>query len=335
MGDSMTKIETTAIDLTKGKIKFFLTSLTTDELMSTCKISRVNEKTEQGFQRALDTVRASKIAKYLNDGKVIPGALILSCQKDGDIKYDDNTQKLTIKGSDGLFMVIDGQHRLYGSYIAYGAGNKTRIPVCILSGLNRQEEIEYFIDINSNQKGVPKTLRIELTKYLVEEGSLEGIRLKLFEDLSDNFDSPLLGRLSASQKGRGYITHVPFQAALDRVLQISPLKDLPYEDKLILIKNYLFGVKENLVEIGYQDKLFQATFFQSIFRVFEQACSVAMTVGSNYKKETFVALFNVLQKINYELHSGTNEQAIAALEKDISALLDIEVKLKISKRDLF
>lgn len=60
-----------------------------------------------------------------------------------------------------------------------------------------------------------------------------------------------------------------------------------------------------------------------------------MTVGSNYKKETFVALFNVLQKINYELHSGTNEQAIAALEKDISALLDIEVKLKISNRDLF
>ncbi|MES0253785.1 hypothetical protein KDV85_26485, partial [Citrobacter freundii] len=69
--------------------------------------------------------------------------------------------------------------------------------------------------------------------------------------------------------------------------------------------------------------------------VFEQACSVAMTVGSNYKKETFVSLFNVLQKINYELHSGTNEQAITALEKDISALLDIEVKLKISKRNLF
>ncbi|WP_256661764.1 hypothetical protein [Klebsiella michiganensis] len=119
------------------------------------------------------------------------------------------------------------------------------------------------------------------------------------------------------------------------MLQISPLKDLPYEDKLILIKNYLFGVKENLIEVGSQEKLFQATFFQSIFRVFEQACSVAMTVGSNYKKETFVSLFNVLQKINYELHSGTNEQAITALEKDISALLDIEVKLKISKRNLF
>ncbi|HIB8524894.1 TPA: DGQHR domain-containing protein [Enterobacter cloacae] len=331
----MSKIVTTAIDLSKGNIKFFLTSLTTNELMSTCKISRVNEKTEQGFQRTLDTARASKIAKYLKDGKVIPGALILSCQKDDDISYDEKNQRLIIEGSAGLFMVIDGQHRLYGSYMAYETDNKTRIPVCILSGLNRQEEIEYFIDINSNQKGVPKTLRIELTKYLVEEGSLEGIRLKLFEDLSDHPDSPLLGRLSASQKGRGYITHVPFQAALDRVLQISPLKDLPYDDKLVLIKNYLYGVKENLVEVGNQDKLFQATFFQAIFRVFEQACSVAITVGSNYKKETFTSLFNVLQKINYELHSGTNDQAITALEKDVSALLDIEVKLKISKRDLF
>ncbi|MBK0015198.1 DGQHR domain-containing protein [Kosakonia cowanii] len=331
----MSKIETTAINLTKGDIKFFLTSLTTNELMSTCKISRVNEKAEQGFQRTLDTARASKIAKYLNDGKVIPGALILSCQRDSDVEYDEKTQKLIITRSEGLFMVIDGQHRLYGSYIAYKEDDKTRIPVCILSGLNRQEEIEYFIDINSNQKGVPKTLRIELTKYLVEEGSLEGIRLKLFDDLSDNLDSPLSGRLSASQKGRGYITHVPFQAALDRVLQISPLKDLPYDDKLILIKNYLFGVKVNLVEVGSQEKLFQATFFQSIFRVFEQACSIAMTIGSNYKKETFVSLFNVLQKINYELHSGTNDQAITALEKDISALLDIEVKIKISNRNLF
>lgn len=331
----MSQIETTAIDLTKGKIKFYLTSLTTSDLMRICKISRVSEKAEQGFQRTLDTARATKISKYLNDGKVIPGALILSCQKDDDITYDEKTQKLIIEGSEGLFMVIDGQHRLYGSYMAYGNDDTIRIPVCILSGLNRQEEIEYFIDINSNQKGVPKTLRIELTKYLVEEGSLEGIRLKLFDDLSDNSDSPLLGRLSASQKGRGYITHVPFQASLDRVLQISPLKDLPYEDKLSLIKNYLFGVKENLVEVGSQDKLFQATFFQAIFRVFEQACSVAMTIGSNYKKESFVSIFNVLQKINFELHSGTNEQAITALEKDISALLDIEVKVKISNRNLF
>lgn len=331
----MSKIETTAINLSKGNIKFFLTSLTTNELMSTCKISRVNEKAEQGFQRTLDNARASKIAKYLKDGKVIPGALILSCQRDDAIKYDNDAQRLLITASEGLFMVIDGQHRLYGSYMAYEGDDKTRIPVCILSGLNRQEEIEYFIDINSNQKGVPKTLRIELTKYLVEEGSLEGIRLKLFEDLSDNSDSPLLGRLSASQKGRGYITHVPFQVALDRVLQVSPLKDLPYEDKLILIKNYLFGVKENLIEVGNQDKLFQATFFQAIFRVFEQACSVAMTVGSNYKKDTFLSLFNILQKINFELHSGTNEQAVTSLEKDISALLDVEVKLNISKRNLF
>lgn len=331
----MNTLTKTAIDLSRGNIKFYITSMFIDELLQTAKVSRVNEDLENGFQRTLDEVRARRISKYLKDEKIIPGALILSCQNTELLKFDAENEKLSFPSEAGLFLVIDGQHRLYGSALAKDQIPELKIPVCILSGLKKPEEIQYFIDINSNQKGVPKTLRIELTKYLVEEDSLEGTRLRLFEELNSTDNSPLQGRLSSSQKGRGFITHVPFEQALNRVLIISPLKDLDYGKKYQLISNYVSGVKNNLVEIGQQQKIFQAAFFQAIFRVFEKACSSAMTFKGNYKEEAFTQVFEVLQKIDFDVHSGTNDQAITNLERDILDLLDVDLKSKLPQQDLF
>jgi len=331
----MNILKKTAINLSRGKVGFYLTSMTTDELISTSKVSRVNEDLQEGFQRTLDETRAKRISRYLQDEKIIPGALILSCQDPKKITFDPTEEKISFPEEEGLFLVIDGQHRLYGSALAKHFIDDLKVPVCILSGLEKAEEIQYFIDINSNQKGVPKTLRIELTKYLVEEDSLEGTRLRLFEELNSKDDSPLVGRLSSTQKGRGYITHVPFETALNRVLLISPLKDLDYDKKYQLLRNYISGVKNNLIEIGQQQKIYQAGFFQAIFRNFEQCCSLAMTYKGNYKEETFTEVFEILQKLDFDVHSGTNEQAILGLQRDMQDLLEIELKSKLPQQDLF
>lgn len=331
----MSSIETVAIDLSRGGAKFYLTSMTPDVLFKTAKVSRVNEDVKAGFQRTLDETRAKRISKYLSENKIIPGAIILSCQYPEKLDYDKEKGTITFPTQEGLFLVIDGQHRMYGSFLAKESIEDLKIPICILSGLSRSEEIQYFIDINSNQKGVPKTLRIELTKYLVEEDSLDGTRLKLFEDLNSDENSPFYGRLSSSQKGRGYITHVPFEISFNRLLQISPLKDLDYDKKYQLINNYTLGVLKNLKEIGGEQRLYQATFFQAIFRVFEKSCSLAITYNGNYKVEAFESIFEVLQKIDYDAHSGTNEQSITNLEKDIFELLELEMRAKLTQQDLF
>lgn len=57
--------------------------------------------------------------------------------------------------------IIDGQHRLYGySDSPYAKTNS--IPVVAFVDLDRQEQIKLFMDINENQKSVPKTLRVTL-----------------------------------------------------------------------------------------------------------------------------------------------------------------------------
>lgn len=324
-----------AFDLSRANTGFFLTALDTQALFPLCRVERVAANPDEGFQRQLDTPRAKRIAKYLQD-RVIPGAIILSAQAGYEPTFDVATQELEISDAPGSLLVIDGQHRLYGSKIAADAlcGPNVTLPVCILTGLSLTDEVQYFIDVNSTAKGVPKTLRIELTKFLVSQDSIEDIRLRLFRDLNAESDSPLCGKLSAEQRGPGYLSHVPFEVAINKILVSDHLKDLEYDRKKALIKNYLSGVYTNLLELGVPQKLTQSAFFQAIFRTFDKACDSALLFRHNFKAEAFNYVFEALLRINFDYHTGTNDEAIANLEKDLIDKLDIDKKSKISN-DLF
>lgn len=323
-----------AFNLSRNNVGFYLTAMTPEVLFKLSRVERVSENPEEGFQRQLEETRANKIAKYFEQ-KIIPGAIILSAQPEARILYDEEKEELEIDNENGSLLVIDGQHRLFGAYKAHKSGvDNIKLPVCILTNLNLIDEIQYFVDINSTQKGVPKTLRIELTRFLVESESIDDIRLRLFKDLNSEPDSVLCGKMSAEQKGPGYLSHVPFEIAINKVLSTEKMKDLDYDGKKTLLKNYLFGVYENLEEMDATNKISQSAFFQSIFRVFEKACENTYFYKRNFKKESFSFTFESLQKINFDLHSGSNDEAIRNLEKDIIDKLDIDRKSKIPS-DLF
>jgi DNA sulfur modification protein DndB len=62
--------------------------------------------------------------------------------------------------------IIDGQHRLYGySNSKYKETNA--IPVVAFLDLNRSEQVKLFMEINENQKSVPKNLRTTLNADLL------------------------------------------------------------------------------------------------------------------------------------------------------------------------
>lgn len=315
-----------AFNLSREGVGLYLIAVKPSEIFHFTRVSRVDEDPEAGFQRALEQHRVKRIAEYINDGKVVPGAVILSAQDPNRISFNEATGKIQFPGEAGFFLVIDGQHRLYGSLRAEEDFNaEIKIPVCILSNLTHAEEVQYFIDINGNQKGVTKTLRIELTKFLVEEESIDAIRLRLFDDLNTDPESPLFGHLSATRRGVGVISHVPFKAALDKVLDKDPLKKFEYEKKKKLLNNYLTGVFNNLAEVDQEKRIYQSAFFQSIFRVFEKACEITLMYHRNYSQKSFDSIFKFLQDINYDSHSGSNEETIINLAKEISLMLDVSL----------
>jgi DGQHR domain-containing protein len=320
-----------AFDLSRVHVGFFLTALDVESLYPLCRVERVANNSTEGFQRLLDAPRARRIAKYL-ESKVIPGSIILSAQQGFEPTFDPVAGELTLSDAPGSLLVIDGQHRLYGAFLASEAYplEEIKLPVCILTDLSLTEEVQYFIDVNSTAKGVPKTLRIELTKFLVTQDSIDDIRLRLFRDLNVDPDSPLCGKLTAEQKGPGYLSHVPFEIAINKILAGERVRDLEYDEKKMLIKNFLIGAYQNLLEDNIASKLTQSAFFQAIFRVFDKACDNALFLRGNYKAETFEYVFEALHRIDFEYHTGTNDQSVNELEKDLLEKLDLDKKSKMS-----
>ena len=49
---------------------------------------------------------------------VIPGAIILSASTDANLKYDAQAREISFLRKTPAFLVIDGQHRLYGAHLA-------------------------------------------------------------------------------------------------------------------------------------------------------------------------------------------------------------------------
>lgn len=299
----------------------YVTVMKAKNIFEISKVSRVDSNPKEGYQRLLNKKRAEDIAQYLSDGNIIPGAIILSAQKGCNVDYDEPTNKISIDNTEGGLFVIDGQHRLYGASLCE---SDILLPVCIFSGLDLKQEVQYFLDINSNQKGVPKTLRIELLKFLSEPESVEAVLIQLFKDLGEELDSPLYGKTSATTSAPRKISHVPFQSALESLIDGKTLRKFDYEKKKTLIKNYLLAVSEVLNQMEGNDKrITSSAFFQAIFKIFEEVCSYSLMYYRNYQQSSFEKIMEGIQKIDFDKHSGSNQQTINQMANELQTLIEI------------
>ncbi|OYO28556.1 DGQHR domain-containing protein [Janthinobacterium sp. PC23-8] len=315
----MATIKVHAFNIGNGNVDFYLTAMTAKEIFQFSKVSRVDEDPNVGYQRFLSEKRATAIAEYIDAGNILPGAIVLSAQENAQLSFKDDILSINLEA--GSFFVIDGQHRLYGSE---KAANEIRLPVCILDGLDHREEVQYFLDINSTQKGVPKTLRIELMKFLSEPDSIDAIRNRLFKDLNESPESPLYDRMSATSSGPGRLSLVPFQAAVDPLLTGDILGQFTYEDKKRLLINYLSAVERVLDKVdGKSGRLVTSAFFQAVFKVFDKVCHLSIMHCKNYSTDAMTQILDGISSVDMDRHSGSNQQAINELAAELSTLLEI------------
>ncbi|MBI2388606.1 MAG: DGQHR domain-containing protein [Deltaproteobacteria bacterium] len=316
------QIHVPAVDFSYNGHRMFVGVVPVEKLFPFCAVSRTAEDPEKGYQRHLAEQRARRIAEYLDDGNVIPGSIILSAQSAAALKYDG--EQLSFAARPRAFLVIDGQHRLYGAHMASTGG--VLISVCVLEGLSQEQEVQYFLDVNSTQRGVPRTLQLEIVKFLAEEGSVDEIRVRLFKALNEDPESPLCGRMSADKTVRGKLSHVPFKAAVEPRLNEMPLKSFKFESKVKLLIHFLRAVQRILVDSTNEDtKLSNAAFFQAMFAVFPDVVRRAHLVHGDMKEESIVKVIRPLRDIRWDVHGGTNKKAIAAFAGHLRDLLDAPI----------
>lgn len=328
------KKEITAMPINSNtSFKCYLSVLNAKDIFDYCEVSRVQEgdsnDEDRGFQRHLNQTRAKDIANYIDNGNVIPGCIILSSQDKANLAYKDG--KISFDVYPDSFFVIDGQHRLYGASMAHDI---VELPVYIFNGLNLTQEVQYFLDVNSKQKGVPKTLRIELTKFLAEPDTIDNIRLKLFDKLNTDQNSPLFNKLVKTSSVVGKLSHVPFQESLDPILKVEPLKVLDFENKYKLIFNFLSSAEKILDEsFGETKHLTKTVFFNALFANFIYICNLALMNGG-YKQEVFEKIMSGISNIDFDSIAGTGNQANKQMADDIKNLIEANQNL-IDYNELF
>jgi DGQHR domain-containing protein len=198
--------------VTQGRHRFYTLTMPSDVLANTCFVSNRYDDPDQGFQRLLDKKRAEEIAAYIDSGfGTIPSSIVLSAQPDAEFRVIGKGKTIEFRNTRKAFLILDGQHRIYGFSLARTA---LRIPVVVYNGLSRTDESRLFIDINTKQRPVPNELLLDIKKLAEYETDFERLLGELFDLFKARTDSPLVGLLSPAERKKGLISRVTFNAAL-------------------------------------------------------------------------------------------------------------------------
>ena len=176
--------------------------------------SEANSNLMPTYQRLIKKSRLNAVRKFINeDHGYFPNSIIISIDSKRPLQFDRSDKQVSGAVADlGILhlpkkyrsaYIIDGQHRLYGySDSQYASSNS--IPVVAFENLDQNEQVRLFMEINENQKSVPKKLRNILNADMLwdspkESERRDALRLKIAQDLGERSTSPLYGRINIDE----------------------------------------------------------------------------------------------------------------------------------------
>jgi len=138
---------------------------------------RANVEDFPTYQRLLKTSRIKSLSNYINEGGYFPNSIIINFETKGlkknrQLEWEDAGQRDDSKSDHGILKVpntfaiayvIDGQHRLYGySFSDSKHKHSQTIPVVAFVNLEKEAQLQMFLDINENQKAISANLKSTL-----------------------------------------------------------------------------------------------------------------------------------------------------------------------------
>jgi DGQHR domain-containing protein len=312
----MSRLSFTASLVTQGRHRFYTLTMTSDVLARTCFVINRDEDPIEGFQRLLDKNRAQQIADYIDAGLgTVPTSIVLSAQPVADFRYERKSRTVSFKDDSKAFLILDGQHRVWGFALAKSA---LRVPVVIYNELSRTDESRLFIDINTKQRPVPNELLLDIRKLAEYQDDVETRLGQIFDIYNADNRSPLLGLLTPSKKKTDHISRVTFNAALkphlDAFADFSP-KEI-FEITAAYLSAFINVSKSNGLEL----KITSPILFRAIFWVFtEVAQRVQDKFGKEYTVQNFESVLSpMLSTIKASIlkNPGSSVTALAKIFSD-------------------
>lgn len=310
--------------VTQGQHKFYTLTLPVDVIASCCSTNPRSEDPISGFQRSLDERRALSIAEYVRKGGVIPSSIILSAQANSGFEYSSKNKTIGFNVKESSFLIIDGQHRVYGFRKLNEMGFeeiKLRIPVVVFTELTPMQEAKIFIDVNTQQRPVPKELLLDIKKLAETESSDEALLDIIFTLFETQNDSCLKSKLSRFEKQRSKISKVTFYEAFKPLLKAFNISN---PDNLYqIINSYLYASKDLLQNqnIDFNAVITKPTSFKilighskAIIAIISDNAPENISLISEHKRYLSRSLGANIEPI---INSRTTNKSIEALDKKL------------------
>lgn len=241
------------LDIKFGEVPAFTFSMKVKDIVPLYYVAVRGQDNEEGaVQRILNSRRISSIKNYILEGNTFFSSFIVNfTSKDADISVDGNDVSIPLIPSS--LQVIDGQHRLAGFEQAMeedeGVGEQNiLITMCV--GLTTKEAAKIFLNINTEQKPVPKSLMYDLFGEIEDDETHTINRITdLARDLNDDLNSPFykLIKFPGAPRGVGSLElSTIVQSLKPHVIPggtFSKFKIKSYDKQKSLILNYFGSIK--------------------------------------------------------------------------------------------
>jgi len=123
------------------------------------------------YQRMISRARLKKIATFITEGGNFPTNIVINVRDRKFVEFKRGEQEtqddgalfgwLTLRPAYGCAWIIDGQHRLF-AYSGHEMATKAHLNVLAYEALSSSDQAQMFVDINSEQRKVKRSLLVEL-----------------------------------------------------------------------------------------------------------------------------------------------------------------------------
>lgn len=258
-----------AIQGEMGGHKYYSFSIEPERLLKIGYVLHRNEANKNmmpTYQRLIKKKRLSDVQKFINNGGYFPNSLIISIDSGGKglqfdmsgTKVDGAHSRLGVLHLPKRYRsayIIDGQHRLYG-YSDSDYATTDSIPVVAFVDLDRQEQIKLFMDINENQKAVPKTLRVTLNADMLWDSSdynerRQALRSKIAQMFGEEETSPLMGRVVIGEDEKSSVKCITVEAIQTALKKCNFMTQFGKKNSIVKDGTFDVGTNQGTCDLLY------------------------------------------------------------------------------------
>lgn len=213
------QIKVPALRMKAGSSHYYMFAVRPDYLL---KISYVAHRAKgkainvDAYQRMISKSRLRQIGDYISADGTFPNNIVINFEQSKFVAFERGEQEgdeigaqvgwINLSPAYGAAWIIDGQHRLY-AYSGHPRAATSSLSVLAFAGLSPSRQAQLFVDINSEQRRVKRSLLVELDAILKWDSDepdkrVDAIVSKVGLSLDSDADSPLFGRIQPADVQR-------------------------------------------------------------------------------------------------------------------------------------